>query len=210
MKPLFLFFGHLKIVGYENVKALDAPIILAPNHSHSLDAVLLPLAFPLWSKFSPLFYVARPAQLYSGWRKIAFSLQDLNFIGSYPLIPNKKDYGVALQKHEDLLRNGNTLCIFPEGGTTKDGTIRDAHGGVAYLADVTKRPIVPVHISGTFQLTFMDLIKRKNKLTISFLDPIFPEELSKQLFDNQNDYREAAQIVVGRLRSYAQEHRFYG
>lgn len=210
MKPFFLFFGHLKVNGYEKIKSLHTPIIFAPNHSHSLDAVLLPLAFPLWSKFSPLFYVARPAQLYSGWRKIAFSLQDLNFIGSYPLVPNKKDYGVSLQRHVNILRDGNTLCIFPEGGTTKDGAIRDAHGGVAYLADVTKRPIVPVHISGTFQLTFMDLIKRKNKLTISFLDPIFPEELSKQLSEKNNDYRETAQIVVERLRSYAQEHRLYG
>ena len=158
MKPFFSFFGQLKVVGYEKVKLLDAPVILAPNHSHSLDAVLLPLAFPLWSKFSPLFYVARPAQLYTGWRKVAFSLQDLKFIGSYPLIPNKKDYGVALEKHVNLLREGNTLCIFPEGGTTKDGTIRDAHGGVTYLATVTKRPIVPVHVSGTFQLTFKNFI----------------------------------------------------
>lgn len=203
MKPFFSFFGHLKVSGYEKIKSLDAPVIFAPNHSHSLDTVLLPLAFPLWSKFSPLFYVARPAQLYSGWRKIAFSLQDLNFIGSYPLVPNKKDYGVALQRHVNLLQDGNTLCIFPEGGTTKDGTIRDAHGGVTYLAVTTKRPIVPVHISGTFQLSFKNLLKRKCELRITFLDPIYPDELLSRLSSAQNDYREAAQLIVERLRAHA-------
>lgn len=173
MKPLFLFFGHLKVEGYEHIKHFDDPLIFAPNHSHSVDAVLLPLTFPLWSKFSPMFYVARKAKFYTGWRKMAFSLFNLNFIGSFPIEPGKRNYAESLRKHILILQGGGNMCIFPEGGITRDGKIRSAHGGVTYLALTTKRPVAPVLIEGTFGLSLKDFLSRKRHIKITFFQPLF-------------------------------------
>ena len=63
-KPFFKFFIGLEVKGYKNIKNEKAPLIFAPNHASEIDPVLLPLAFPIWSKFSPMFFVARETHFY--------------------------------------------------------------------------------------------------------------------------------------------------
>lgn len=199
-KPFFLFFGHLQVIGYEKIRQLDAPVIFAPNHSHSIDAILLPLAFPLWSRFSPLFYVAREAKYYSGWRHAVFSLfGDLRLIGAYPIAPQKHDYVLSLDKHISILNDGFNMCIFPEGGTTKDGDIKEAHGGVTHLGLATQKPVVPVLISGTYNINQKKFFSRERHIIIQFLDPILSKDFADAVRD-QRDYKSAAQMVTNRLR----------
>ncbi len=51
-----------------------------------------------------------------------------------------------------LLREGWNLIIFPEGGRSHDGWFQAFRGGAAYLATRTGRPVVPVHIDGTYRI----------------------------------------------------------
>ncbi|MDE1975532.1 MAG: 1-acyl-sn-glycerol-3-phosphate acyltransferase [Patescibacteria group bacterium] len=57
------------------------------------------------------------------------------------------DYSKAMPHHEGIIRDGGSVCIFPEGRTTKDGNIGEGKGGVAYLAwatvQIRRRPPRP-------------------------------------------------------------------
>ena len=52
----------------------------------------------------------------------------------------------------DLLMDGWSLVIYPEGGRTPDGWFQEFRGGPAYLAVRTGRPVVPVHLDGTYRI----------------------------------------------------------
>lgn len=205
-KPLVVFFADFKVYGLEHIRGLKAPIIFAPNHSSSLDVVLLPLALPLWSTFSPLFYVSRKADYYTSWKKFIFSFFNLNHIGAYAIEHEKKDYASSLRHHVEIINNGGNMCIFPEGGTTKDGLIRRAHGGVTYLTQVTGAPIVPVLISGTFKLSARKFFTRKIKITIQFFPPMY---FQKMIYSNSEEtaeeYKAQAERVLNVLRAAKQE-----
>ena len=49
----------------------------------------------------------------------------------------------------DLIADGWSLLIFPEGGRSPDGWGQPFKGGAAFLAQKTGAPVVPVHIDGT-------------------------------------------------------------
>ena len=49
----------------------------------------------------------------------------------------------------DLLDDGWSLLIFPEGGRSPDGWGQSHRPGAAWLAARTGRPVVPVHLEGT-------------------------------------------------------------
>ncbi len=194
-KPVFLLFTRFTVRGYEHVANRQAPIIFAPNHSHPLDSVLLPLALPLWSKYSPLFYVVKESSRYSAWRKVLFTIFNLRLIGAIPFEHNKKDYALSLNRHVQLLKNGASLCIFPEGKFTETGKMGDVHGGVSYLSSTSNIDVVPTLIQGTFHLTLFDFLTRRRTVTIEFFPPV-PAGQVQLILNEGRSYKEAAAIIM--------------
>lgn len=177
MRPFLFLFTNFKIIGYEHIKDLQSPLIFAPNHSNSIDSILLPLALPFWSQFSPIFYVAMKPKNYTGWRRTIFTIFNLEHIGAYAISHNKKDYADSLAKHLEILHDGGVVGIFPEGGFTKDGEIRRAHGGVSYLANAANLPVIPVLIRGTFKLPVKDILLRRKGISVEFFPPMYFEKI---------------------------------
>jgi 1-acyl-sn-glycerol-3-phosphate acyltransferase len=50
------------------------------------------------------------------------------------------------------LRSGMSLFVFPEGGRTSDGELRPFLSGAAYLAIRAQVPLVPIALSGVYEL----------------------------------------------------------
>lgn len=203
MRPFFYLCTGFEVRGLENLKGLPSGVIFAPNHSSELDSVLLPLALPLWSKFSPMFYIVREPKFYTdpvfSWRRHVYDLVPFNALGAYSIVSGVKDYSVSLKKHVDILADGGSVCIFPEGGFTKTGEIQRAHGGVSYLAHARGRKIVPVLIEGTFRLRPMDVLRGRARITITFLPAIDPK-VSLPEHPTIDEYRTLAERVLNALR----------
>jgi len=51
-----------------------------------------------------------------------------------------------------VLRAGMPLFLFPEGGRTSDGALRPFLPGAAYLAIRAQVPLVPIALSGVYDL----------------------------------------------------------
>ena len=202
-KVVFGFFFKLEVLGLQNLKHLKKGVIFVSNHSSELDAVIVPASLPFLSRLMPMFYVARPAKFYvkSGWRKLFYGGFLFKLWGAYPAIAGKHDYGLSLQAHLRVLRNNKSILIFPEGHKTRTGEImiEDARGGAAYLSEKTGFPIVPVLISGYFNMSLKDFILRRRKVSIIFGGPLSVKDIFSPAFSyprEQNSYKSSMKNVM--------------
>jgi 1-acyl-sn-glycerol-3-phosphate acyltransferase len=51
-----------------------------------------------------------------------------------------------------LIRAGHVVVIFPEGGRTQDGHLRQPKAGIGVIVSQTGCPVVPAYLKGTFDV----------------------------------------------------------
>jgi fatty-acyl-CoA synthase len=79
------------------------------------------------------------------------------------------------QELEELLRNGESVFVFPEGTFTSEEGVRPFQLGAFKAAVATGTPIIPVSIAGTRKiLRDGTLLPRPGRVTITVLPPIYP------------------------------------
>lgn len=141
---------RFKVRGDEHIPTQGAAI-LACNHVSFVDAVLLMAASP-----RPIYFVMdqrifRVPVL--GW---LFRLAK-----AIPIAPQREDaatYEAAFERAAQVLREGDLLAIFPEGGITRDGQLQPFKGGIMKIlerarADGLDVPVVPMaltHLWGSY------------------------------------------------------------
>lgn len=74
----------------------------------------------------------------------------------------------AIRAARDHLKNGGVLGIAPEGTRSDTGALQQAKTGVAFLADQAGVQIVPVAVSGTYQITSEILTLRRPVIKVNF------------------------------------------
>lgn len=171
---IFKMFCQYHVHGRENLRG-HTQAIFACNHSGELDPIVLTAA-TLPAGFSPMFYVGAPdkefADSFFGWRKHIYKGWFFRSWGSYPIVRGVQDYAASLAAHEQILKDGYSLCIFPEGGVSTDGTLREGKGGVSYLLHATGVPVIPVRIRGTARLADPGIFSGRKRLSVSFGRPL--------------------------------------
>lgn len=204
--PIYNFFIKLEIRGRENLKGLKGPIILAPNHTSELDPTVIPLIFPVFSKFLPIYSVIYPIAKYKTpdwkWRRYVYSRFFFCILGGYPTYSGFQNYETSLKDHIKLLEKGRTVCIFPEGKCTTDGKLRPARGGLGFLAHRTNATVVPIVINTLFDLKSWDFILCRKKVVITILPPILAKDLIKSESPNVEDFKYASQKVLDEIGKY--------
>lgn len=123
-------------------KEAPAMIFVANHHSH-LDAPLMLTSIPLpWRN---KMVVGAAADYFFGTR-VTGTLSALA-LGAFPIertTVNRRSADLAAE----LVNDGWSLLIFPEGGRSPDGWGQPFKGGAAFLADKCGVAVVPVHIDG--------------------------------------------------------------
>ena len=77
----------------------------------------------------------------------------------------------------DLIDDGYSLVIYPEGGRSPDGWGQDFKGGAAYLSARTGAPVVPVFIDGTGAIFGKGMKRPKpGRTKVVFGSPLWPLE----------------------------------
>lgn len=116
------------------------PVLLVANHQSHLDPPLV--AFCVRGR------QYRPLARESLFRNRLFGgvIRALNAV---PLRENEGDLG-AIRTAIDLLRDGEPVCIFPEGTRTRDGAMHEFKRGVTVLLRRAEYTIVPLAIEGAF------------------------------------------------------------
>ena len=123
----------------------QGPAILVCNHVSFVDAVLLMAASP-----RPIYFIMD--------HKI-FKVPVLGWLfrlaKAIPIAPRAQDaqaYEAAFDAAASVLQDGGLLCIFPEGGITRDGTLQEFKGGIVKILERTTAlgvavPVVPMALT---------------------------------------------------------------
>jgi 1-acyl-sn-glycerol-3-phosphate acyltransferase len=155
---------RFKVTGDEHIPTEGAAILVA-NHVSFVDAVLLMAASPRPIRFIMDHQIFRIPVL--GW---LFKLGK-----AIPIAPQKVDpavYENAFAEARRVLDAGDLLCIFPEGGITKDGTLQPFKGGVMKVLETHPVPVVPLALTNLWG-SFFSRAERGRAMTRPFRRGLF-------------------------------------
>jgi len=188
LRVIFSLFLQLEIEGSGHIKKLKSNAIFAGNHTNEFDPLIIVSSLPFFSRHIPLVFVSREKSFYKrhGWRGKLYGGFFFKLMAALQVYTGLNDYEKALKHHIEALKSGRNVCIFPMGKKHLDEDIHQAKGGVAYLAESSGLPIVPVRITGIEYMKDGDFLKRRRKLRVTFGDPVYFSELSEVNSTNPN------------------------
>jgi 1-acyl-sn-glycerol-3-phosphate acyltransferase len=131
---------RVRPTGLENIPA-RGPAVLLCNHVSFVDALLVggsirrPIRFVMYYKI--------------------FQIPLLRFIfktaKAIPIASAKEDAALladAFEKIDEELGAGHIVCIFPEGGITRDGQIHRFRPGIEKIVERRQVPVIPIALCG--------------------------------------------------------------
>ena len=156
----------------DRLEDLSGTAIFIANHHSHLDTTLLLTTIPLpWrhemvvAAAADYFFDTRPKAALAAW--------------AYGAVPMER---VRISRRSadtsaELVGDGWSLLIFPEGGRSPDGWGQPHKGGAAYLSVRCGVPVVPVHLEGTGRvLPKGRSVPTPQSVVVNFGSPLWPSE----------------------------------
>jgi len=139
----YKLFFRFHYTGAENVPPASDPrgVILAPNHASYLDPPVLGISLNRRVTYLAKEYLFRAVIV--GWT--------LRSIGAYPIKSESTNDFRSIRELLRILKSGHCVVVFPEGTRSPDGGLREAEGGVGFLAMKSAAIVVPVYIRGSYE-----------------------------------------------------------
>ena len=129
----------LQTIGFENI-VKDRNYLIVSNHQSQVDIVALSAAIPFkfgWMAKRELFRIP-----FLGWH--------MSRMGYVPIDRSSiKSSTSGLMMAANVLKNGASLVIFPEGSRSVDGKLKPFKDGAFFIAVESQVPILPITIRGT-------------------------------------------------------------
>jgi long-chain acyl-CoA synthetase len=189
--PLTRTLAKPVISGVEKLAGLDPPVIFAANHQSHLDTPLILATLPArWRyRVAPAMYKEyfaayfHPGQFPLEQRLsmvLQYYLVALLFNG-FPIPQQEAGVLDVLRYAGDLLSDGWSLLIFPEGERRPSRQMGEFQPGVGLLAARLNVPVVPIHLEGVDHVLPREtIIPRPGRTRVTFGDPIRPHSEEPQ------------------------------
>ena len=181
--PLYKFLFHYKVVGKENLPKKGAYIVCS-NHISNYDPILVSM-----TQSRQIYYMAK-AELFRN----KFASAMITELGAFPVDRGTGDQQ-AIEKAEEIVRNGRLLGIFIEGTRSKTGEFLRPKSGASMIAFQTKTPVIPVCITPKNKQ-----IKKFEKVTISWGKPLSLEELGFKE-GTPTEFRNASRRIMDEMKA---------
>ena len=182
--------GRVEVTGLENIPR-DTNVIFTPNHQSFLDIFILLKCLPSPYRFIIMRKLFRLPM-------IGYHITKSGFVSL-----DRKDRKKSIKTiHDiiDLLKEGVSCVIFPEGKLTADGTVGTFGRGASIIIQNSRKPVVPVAIDGSFFVMPKGAWKiRRRKVTVRIGRPVS--------FDRYYDVinRESSERLARELRELVVE-----
>jgi 1-acyl-sn-glycerol-3-phosphate acyltransferase len=146
MGPLARSQISLRIYGLEHLDDAEGPVIFFSNHASHLDATLIMISLPdRWQKKTAVG--AARDYFFDVWWRQAFTAL---VYGGFAVDRAKGGKG-AIDKARELVRDGWSLVLFPEGTRSPDGHLQRFRHGASRLALELGIGVAPIAIVGAYQ-----------------------------------------------------------
>ena len=139
------FRPSIKFTDKKAIKSLNGrPVIFVFNHTSYFDGVLTSV-------------IAKKNKHYTVVAKDWYDKKHFTFFldlyRSIPIDRFNPDANWFISATEKI-KDGYSICIFPEGSTSKNGVMKPFHPGFALLALENNLPVIPVAIGGKYKIIF--------------------------------------------------------
>jgi acyl-[acyl-carrier-protein]-phospholipid O-acyltransferase / long-chain-fatty-acid--[acyl-carrier-protein] ligase len=128
-------FYRIRLYQRENLPE-HGGALLVPNHISWVDGLLL------FSTSTRLVRMVVDGTLLTNW----WTRGICRIVGGIPIRNTPKAARNAIETAREALKNGELVCIFPEGGITRSGQLQSFKSGVLEIQRDTGVPIVPVYL----------------------------------------------------------------
>ncbi|MBN2577410.1 MAG: MFS transporter [Pirellulales bacterium] len=175
---LMKLFYRIRVEGLENIP--EGGALLTPNHVSYADGLLVGVNSPR----DPRMLV------YAGHFEKPFFRWFGRLARVIPIKPGKKSIVESLRQARAALQAGELVCVFPEGGITRSGAMREFQPGIMRILKGTDAPVIPVYLDGMWGSVFSfeggkalwKFPKQfRRRLTLRFGAPIYHPTDEKQI-----------------------------
>lgn len=186
--PIFKIVYRYKIINGRNIPEKGG-FIVASNHLSFSDPVLLGLG-----QKRRLFFMAK-IELF----KNKFFGALIRGLGAFPVERGAGD-NKAIKTGEDLIKDGEIMTIFLEGGRTKTGELMRPRSGCALVAQQMQVPVIPACITvvGNPKHLFA-------KRVIHFGEPLTPQELGLTVDGGRKELKVASNKIMDEIRKMREQ-----
>jgi 1-acyl-sn-glycerol-3-phosphate acyltransferase len=188
-----LFYAGIKVKvkGIDNLKENEVYLYLA-NHQSYFDIPVLMKVLPGNVRF--VYKKSMTNIPIFGWA--------MYLAGYIPIDrKNARSAIVSLRKAAESMKKGISIVMFPEGTRTPDGEVKEFKKGMAMLASMSDSKVVPVSISGTFEILPRNSFKIKpGNVSVTVSSPVayskdkdFLDNLRKIVIENKRSFQDVSQ-----------------
>lgn len=160
--PAMLLLGWPRGRGRERLRGLQHPLLLIANHQTEIDAAFLLATLPgrlrrrmaIAMVGERLRDMRHPPAGTSWLKRLYDPLGYALLTAFFHVFPLPKQSGVrgSFEYIGELMDQGWSVMIFPEGQLTKDGKLGPFRSGIGVLARSLGLPVVPAKLSGLYEL----------------------------------------------------------
>jgi long-chain acyl-CoA synthetase len=186
--PATLIMAHPRIVGRENLRGVEGPVLVICNHITYIDSgfvliALTPrlrrkLATGMWGEL--LWEMWRPPRDWDPFKRWAWQAGYWLVVALFNVFPLPQQSGVreSFAYAGESVDRGYSVMVFPEGVRTADGKPCPFRSGIGMLAARLDIPVVPMRIDGLYEMKLAGRkIARRGELTVTIGKPMrFPAE----------------------------------
>lgn len=161
---LALFLCPVKILGKEQLKKEETPLLIMANHQSALDIFLI------------YGYLGIPFRfiLKESIRKIPF-IGKFCEVAGFIYVDERRSSSIkkSMEEGKEVLRKGNSIVLFPEGHRSRNGEMLPLKRGGFRLAYQLQAKMLPVAIRNAYEaLPYKKYIPRPKKLLLSILPTV--------------------------------------
>jgi len=156
--PIAKLIARRRVFGLENLDSLSGPVIFAANHQSHFDTPIILASLPLrwrrriapamWKEyFDAHYHPEKYSRLERRTNSFLYWLIALLFNG-FPIPQTEAGAGESIRHMGELVEEGWSILIFPEGERSTTGEIGRFFPGVGMIASRLRLPVVPIRLRG--------------------------------------------------------------
>jgi long-chain acyl-CoA synthetase len=162
MRPAIILLGWPRIIGRENLRGVQAPLLVVSNHLGDVDPGFVLTALP--ARFRHRLAIATGGEALEAlrtpptgrlWVLRAYDrvewILGVSLLNLFPL-PREAGFRRSFAYAGEAVDRGYSVLVFPEGRHTTDGKLCPFRSGIGLLAENLGIPVLPMRIDGLFEL----------------------------------------------------------